>query len=89
MRVSSFNSIGSLVKEYRIKKKWSQVDLSHETGLKDKAGQQISNIERGISNLPPKHGSKFCEVLGIDPSLMIDAMMNDFKKSLVEKFKSP
>lgn len=88
MKIVTFNAIGKLVKDYRIKKGWSQTDLSALAGMKRGQGQHISNIERGLANLPPKHGSKVCQLLEIDTSLMIDAMVEDFKESLVEEFKS-
>jgi len=88
MKIVSFNSIGSLVKEYRIKKGWSQSDLSVLAGMRDRQGQHISNIERGLANLPPKRGYAVCKVLEVDPMLMIDAMVADFKNSLIEEFKS-
>lgn len=86
MKVVSFNAIGRLLKESRIKKGWSQSDLSALIGMKTGQGQHISNIERGLANLPPKHGAVVCETLDIDPDIMMDAMVEDFRSSLKIEF---
>jgi len=87
MKTSVFTEIALLLRNARVQKDWSQADLSEMIGMKKGQGQLISNIERGLCNLPPRHGAKICEVLSIDPVVMIETMANDYKKSLIEEFK--
>jgi len=84
---TNFNHIASLIRENRIKAGWSQADLSGLAEMKKGQGQLISNVERGLCNLPPKHGRKICKILSIDPDKMIEAMAMDFKKSLITEFQ--
>ncbi len=88
MKTLMFTEIARLLKSAREKKDWSQADVSAMIGMKKGQGQLISNIERGLCNLPPKHGVKICEILAIDPEVMIETMANDYKRSLVEEFKT-
>lgn len=88
MKLLNFVEIAQLLKTNREKKGWSQADLSGLVGMKKGQGQLISNIERGLCNLPPKHGLKVCEVLSIDPDVMIETMANDYKRALLEEFKN-
>lgn len=88
MKNLAFSGIASLIRTAREKKDWSQADLSAMIGMKKGQGQLISNIERGLCNLPPRHGVKICQLLSIDPGVMIETMTNDFKRSLTEEFKT-
>lgn len=87
MKSLVFRDIAILLRKAREKKGWSQNDVSHMIGMKSQ-GQLVSNIERGLCNLPPKHGFKICEILSIDPATMIETMANDYKRALLEEFKA-
>ena len=56
---------------------FSQSELSHLLGYKN--GQFISNVERGLCNIPLKMLGKVCEILHIGPQEMKQAMMVDFE----------
>lgn len=87
MKVLNFTNIAKLIREARAKKHWSQSDLGALAGMKRGQGQAISNIERGLCNLPPKRGPRICQILDIEPGLMIEAMVEDYRTSLVAEFE--
>jgi transcriptional regulator with XRE-family HTH domain len=87
MKFLIFNDIATLIREAREKKKWSQSELAALMGLKKGCGQMVSNVERGLCNLPPRHGFNVCQILAIEPQLMIDTMVNDYRRSLNDQFK--
>lgn len=75
----SFKSIAHLIRAKRENhpKEFSQSELSHLLGYKN--GQFISNVERGLCNIPLKMLGKFCEILQIDSQEMKQTMMVDFE----------
>lgn len=87
MKIAYFAGIAKLMKESREKTPWSQTELA--ALLKMKNGQFISNIERGLCGLPSKHAPQVCQILKIDPEVMIETMLSDYKKSLLVDFKTP
>ena len=61
-------SPGEVVKELRLKKKWTQKILSEVTGM---AVSNISNIESGNSNLGEERAILLAEALGVKPEFIL------------------
>lgn len=86
----SFKNIAQLVRTKRIghPKNYSQSDLSLLLGYKN--GQFISNVERGLCNVPLKMMKKISEVLDINPEELKAAILKDHEETLTNYFnKSP
>lgn len=82
----SFKNIASLVRSKRIghPKNYSQSDLSLLLGYKN--GQFISNVERGLCNVPLKMMKKISEVLDINPDELKSAILKDHEETLTNYF---
>jgi transcriptional regulator with XRE-family HTH domain len=78
----SFKNIAFLVRTKRINhpKSYSQSDLSLLLGYKN--GQFISNVERGLCNVPLKMMKKISEVLDIGPEDIKAAILKDHEETL-------
>ncbi len=78
----SFKNIARLIRAKRQThpQKYSQSELSHLLGYKN--GQFISNVERGLCNIPLKMLGKVCEILQIGPHEIKQAMMVDFEMTI-------
>ncbi len=86
----SFKNIATLVRTKRIghPKNYSQSDLSLLLGYKN--GQFISNVERGLCNVPLKMMKKISEVLDISPEELKSAILKDHEETLTNYFnKTP
>ncbi|HAZ13300.1 MAG: hypothetical protein A2X86_15240 [Bdellovibrionales bacterium GWA2_49_15] len=85
----SFKSIARLIRAKRQNhpQKFSQSELSHLLGYKN--GQFISNVERGLCNIPLKMLGKVCEILHIGPQEMKQAMIVDFEITLENYLARP
>ncbi len=86
----SFKHIANLIRTSRINhpKSYSQSDLSILLGYKN--GQFISNVERGLCNVPLKMMKKISDVLEIDPNELKTAILKDHEETLTNFFnKSP
>ena len=59
---------GEVVRELRQRKGWSQATLAN---LIDMAIPNLSNIERGISNLGEERAIIIAEALGVNPSFLL------------------
>lgn len=75
-----FKNIGRLVKATRESKGISQTFLSRELGYKN--GQFVSNIERGICSIPFEKILTLSTLLGIDPTLIKEAVMKDYSLAI-------
>jgi transcriptional regulator with XRE-family HTH domain len=82
----SFKNIATLVRSKRIghPKNYSQSDLSLLLGYKN--GQFISNVERGLCNVPLKMMKKISEVLDINPDELKAAILRDHEETLTNYF---
>lgn len=82
----SFKNIATLVRTKRIghTKNYSQSDLSLLLGYKN--GQFISNVERGLCNVPLKMMKKISEVLDINPEELKTAILKDHEETLSNYF---
>lgn len=78
----SFKHIAALIKAKRVghPKNYSQSDLSVLLGYKN--GQFISNVERGLCNVPLKMMKKISEVLDMDPNEIKTAILKDHEETL-------
>jgi transcriptional regulator with XRE-family HTH domain len=82
----SFKNIANLVRTKRIlhPKNLSQSDLSISLGYKN--GQFISNVERGLCNVPLKMMKKIAEILNIEPLELKTAILKDHEETLTNYF---
>jgi transcriptional regulator with XRE-family HTH domain len=79
--------VATLIKSKRLEKKFSQQDLSAKLGFTNKQGQFISNIERGLCNLPVQRAKILCELLDIDQETIKSAMILDFTRNVNQEFE--
>lgn len=82
----SFKNIATLIRSKRIghPKNYSQSDLSLLLGYKN--GQFISNVERGLCNVPLKMMKKISEVLDINGDELKAAILKDHDETLTNYF---
>ena len=82
----SFKNIATLIRTKRINhpKSYSQSDLSLLLGYKN--GQFISNVERGLCNVPLKMMKKISEVLDISADDIKSAILKDHEETLTNYF---
>lgn len=82
----SFKNIAALIRTKRINhpKNYSQSDLSLLLGYKN--GQFISNVERGLCNVPLKMMKKISEVLDIPGDEIKVAILKDHEETLTNYF---
>tara|TARA_Y100001970_G_C14182771_1_gene830768 strand:+ start:304 stop:738 length:435 start_codon:yes stop_codon:yes gene_type:complete len=80
--IRCFKSIAKLIKAKRLghPRGYSQSELSHLLGYKN--GQFISNVERGLCNVPLKMLRRVSEVLGIPKEELKKAILDDHEKTL-------
>ncbi len=78
----SFKHIAKLIRTKRINhpKNLSQLELSQMLGYKN--GQFISNVERGLCNVPLKMLKKISDVLEIDHGELKQAILKDNEETL-------
>jgi transcriptional regulator with XRE-family HTH domain len=84
--VRSFKNIANLIRTKRINhpKNYSQSDLSVLLGYKN--GQFISNVERGLCNVPLKMMKRISDVLEIEPDDLKVAILKDHEETLTNFF---
>ena len=84
--MKSFKHIASLIKIKRIAHPngLSQTDLSLLLGYRN--GQFISNVERGLCNIPLKNMKKISEVLDIPPEELKKTILKDLDDTLIKYF---
>ncbi|MEA9358623.1 helix-turn-helix transcriptional regulator [Bacteriovorax sp. PP10] len=82
----SFKNIAALIRTKRINhpKSYSQSDLSLLLGYKN--GQFISNVERGLCNVPLKMMKKISEVLDISAEEIKTSILKDHEETLTNYF---
>ena len=71
-----FNHIAKLVRINRHKLGLSQNDIAKMIGFAS-SGQFVSNVERGLCSIPFRKVKTAAAVLGIEPSEVIDAIVED------------
>lgn len=84
----TFNHIATLVRVKRMAHPnvLSQTDLSELLGYKN--GQFISNVERGLCNVPLKMMSRIAEILHITPEEIKTAILKDHEQTLENFFNT-
>lgn len=84
----SFTNIAELIRTKRMAhpQALSQSDLSDRLGYKN--GQFISNVERGLCNVPLKMMSRIAEILDITPEEIKMAVLKDHKETLDNFFNT-
>jgi hypothetical protein len=82
----TFKNIAQLIRTKRINhpKSYSQSDLSILLGYKN--GQFISNVERGLCNVPLKMMKQISDVLDIEPLDLKTAILKDHEETLTNFF---
>lgn len=82
----SFKNIAMLVRTKRINhpKSYSQSDLSELLGYKN--GQFISNVERGLCNVPLKMMKQVSEILDISQEELKTCILKDHEETLTNYF---
>jgi transcriptional regulator with XRE-family HTH domain len=82
----SFDHIAKLIKEKRMShtKSYSQSELSQQLGYKN--GQFISNVERGLCNVPLKMLSRISGILNISQQELKDAILADHNATIDNYF---
>ena len=80
--IRCFKSIAKLIKAKRLghPRGYSQSELSHLLGYKN--GQFISNVERGLCNVPLKMLRRVSEVLDVPKEDLKKAILDDHEKTL-------
>ena len=74
---------GQIIRQARQASGVSQLTLALELGFTN--GQFISNIERGLSPLPPKYVGRISDRLGIDREILIDALIAEERTQILEE----
>lgn len=70
-KMHSYKNMAKLIKKARGKAEYSQIELAVRIGMgtgsesRDRRGQFISNIERGLSSLPVKYWKDSISTLGV------------------------
>lgn len=77
----TFKNIAVLVHDARAEAKLSQAQLSHKLGYRN--GQFISNVERGLCNVPLKKITALAKHISVEPKKIVAAMTIDFNETLV------
>ncbi len=82
-----FDNIAKLIKRKRLShhKGYSQSELSHLLGYKN--GQFISNVERGLCNIPLKMLTKISHILDISAEELKKEILKDHEVTLDNFFK--
>lgn len=82
----SFDHVAKLVKQKRLShtKSYSQSELSQLLGYKN--GQFISNVERGLCNVPLKMLSRISDILDINHQELKEAILADHATTLDNYF---
>lgn len=78
--------VAEFIKTKRVEKKLSQAELSYLCGInvKTKKYQSLSNIERGLAQLPAKYIVKLAEALEVPCEKIVELMTEDYKELLVK-----
>lgn len=77
---------GELIREYRLKLYPipTQKELTNMVMGESDYGQFFWNIEKGLAGLPPKHILMTSKILKITPEILINALVEDYRQSLVD-----
>lgn len=76
---------GASLKKYRVKLGLTQLELAGEFGITD---QFLSSIERGKSNLPPKHYPKASKLFKISMRKLLKMSLRRHAEHILSETKS-
>jgi len=87
--ISKSIHVARLIKQKRKELNLSQDDLAKKIDLGPRGYQVISNIERGIQQIPVKYVSKLSEALNVNPEMVIFELCQDFKYNVYCEVNKP
>lgn len=73
----------TLIKQSRIRKGLTQTQVSTIFMPTNRNSQVLSNIERGVCGIPPRHIPTLCGILEVPVQEMLDAMVMDYRENLM------
>jgi transcriptional regulator with XRE-family HTH domain len=82
-RKAALKDFGDMIRSAREKAGMTQLALGFELGFQN--GQFISNLERGMRALPPKHVAKLSRTLSLQESIVIEHLLNIRKAMILER----
>lgn len=77
---------GNIVREYRIKKGYTQLDLALQIGYSN--AQFISLIERNLAKVPLNVLGQLTVILGIPEDLILTDLLTSFKLEITSEIKN-
>jgi transcriptional regulator with XRE-family HTH domain len=77
--------LGKFIKTIRQDAGVSQAELAKAMGLK--TAQSVSNIERGISPLPPRKIKVLAKTVRLHPEWIVDRMVIEYRETTNKKAK--
>jgi transcriptional regulator with XRE-family HTH domain len=80
-----YTEVGRVLFETRMQKELSRKRVALRAGV---LVQHIYNIERGVRPLPPYQIEQFARGLGIEPQMIVDAIVQDFRNKLESKMQT-
>lgn len=78
--------LGKLVKEYRLKKGYTQLELSERLGYD--TPQFVSIMERGLAKIPLNVIGQLIALLGIPEKKVTALLLDAYKKNMVKEIMS-
>lgn len=73
-------TVAELIRTHRLKNNLSQGQLAKKLGYT--TPQFVSNLERGLAQLPPRQVKKFARILQMDKKVLAIAVINDAAERL-------
>ncbi len=77
--------IGSIIKEYRVKQKMTQMDLAKKLGYD--TCQFVSLFERGLSKVPHETIGRLVRLLSLPEKKIAELLVKDYELELLKKLK--
>jgi transcriptional regulator with XRE-family HTH domain len=78
--------LGALIREYRVKKNFTQLNLSEKLGYD--STQFVSLFERGLSKVPYNVLGQLIVILGIPEKKVMDTLMKAYEVNLKSEISS-
>jgi transcriptional regulator with XRE-family HTH domain len=82
---ASASAVSELIRTVRKEKKLSQSKLSQIVFPNHKSFQFLSNIERGVCQIPARSVNNLSIALGVDKDVIIALMAEDYKNSVIRE----
>lgn len=74
--------LATLIRKRRIELDLSQGELNKLLGWYSKNGQVVSNIERGVQQMPAKTINKLANAIMVSREEIMDLMVKDYQEAL-------